>query len=308
MRHEHQHDHTGQRITSYRNQSDRTIRPHYGKKFVPPHIQDDPLYYDEEIPRQQEEKQHSTAHRQRMSAKKKQKQRSKQHKLRAAFAAVAVIVIWLFLRLAPVPFGSVVIDGNEQLTAEDIYRSSNIWGYVNVVQLSTDTIQERLAKDLRIQEVTVTREFPATIRIAITERKPVAVVTTMYGFAFVDAVGTVIDIQPQIKGVSVPIVTGKRMDTLLLGDTITDGSLYAALAYMQHLTPELQETVAEINVGNPENIVVYTKDSLPIHLGRGDNPDQRAALTEALLKEVKEKRLAVQYIDTDIQNPLAKGI
>ena len=129
----------------------------------------------------------------------------------------------------------------------------------------------------------------------------------MYGFAYVDAGGTVIDVQPQIKGVSVPIMTGKKMDTLLLGDTITDGSLYAALVYMRNVSPELRDSIAEINVGNPENIIVYTTDSVPIHLGEGDHPAERAEITGEMLQEVRDNHLAVQYIDTDVKAPLVKS-
>ena len=126
------------------------------------------------------------------------------------------------------------------------------------------------------------------------------IMTTMYGFAYVDKNGVVISLEPQIKGVSVPLMTGKKMDTVLLGDTITDDSIRAALAYLDSLSPEILRNIAEINVGNPNKITAYTNDSIPIRLGNGDDPAERAKVTEELLQEVQSNRLDVQYIDSDI--------
>lgn len=312
MKNEHtNHDAAANGMISHHTQTVKPIRPHTHDVFVPPQLENDPLQSPAERREKQKQKQRRMIRRKVLRTKKEkaiQRRRQKRNRrLLAIFTVIGVFLVWLLLRLLPIPFGALIIDGNETLTFDDVYRASGVPGYVNVIQLSPDTIQERLTKDLRIEQVGVTREFPATIHVDLKERKAVAVITTMYGFAYVDAEGTVIDVQPQIKNVSVPIMTGKKMDTLLLGDTITDGSLYAALAYMRKVSPELRSTIAEINVGNPENITVYTTDSIPIHLGEGDHPDERAEITEEMLQEVRDNHLAVQYIDTDIKSPLVKS-
>lgn len=283
------------------------VLPHTRDVFVPPQLENDPL----QSPREREEKQKQRRrrimrHKIQRSKKEKAMHRRRQKRQRRLLAVLAVGIVFL-LWLLPIPFGALIVDGNETLSFDDVYRASGVPGYVNVIQLSPDTIQDRLSKDLRIEHVSVTREFPAAIHVDLKERKAAAVITTMYGFAYVDAGGTVIDVQPQIKGVSVPIMTGKKMDTLLLGDTITDGSLYAALVYMRNVSPELRDSIAEINVGNPENIIVYTTDSVPIHLGEGDHPAERAEITGEMLQEVRDNHLAVQYIDTDVKAPLVKS-
>lgn len=192
------------------------------------------------------------------------------------------------------------------MSFEDVYRACGAYSYVNVVQLSTDDVEERLKKDLRIADATVTREFPATIHVTLTERKPAAVITTLYGFAYVDKTGRVIELGPQIKGVSLPIMTGKKVDNLLLGDTVTDPTLHSAMVYLQSLPPDILKNIAEINVGNPESIVAYTTDSIPIHLGSGDEPAERAKLTETLLAEVQENHLAVNTSTRMCARPLSR--
>ena len=175
------------------------------------------------------------------------------------------------------------------------------------MQLSPDELKNRLEKDLRISSAVVERQFPATIQVTLTERKAAAIVMTMYGFAYVDKDGVVIELEPQIEGVSVPIMTGKKVDTLLLGDTIADPALRAGLEYLQNLPPDVLKHMAEINVGNPDNIIAYTTDSLPVHLGKGDKPVERAAITDELLREVDSNHLLVQYIDTTPGAPSVKS-
>ncbi|MGN0947760.1 MAG: cell division protein FtsQ/DivIB [Megasphaera sp.] len=279
--------------------------------FVPPRLENDPL--NEPDRQAQAAKKEALRRRKARQAARLKKKRARQKQIWARrrriaclLTVVGVFILWLFLRLAPVPFGTIIVDGNEKMSFEDVYRACGAYSYVNVIQLSTDDVEERLKKDLRIADATVTREFPATIHVTLTERKPAAVITTLYGFAYVDKTGKVIELGPQIKGVSLPIMTGKKVDNLLLGDTVTDPTLHAAMVYLQSLPPDIMQNIAEINVGNPESIVAYTTDSIPIHLGSGDEPAERAKLTETLLAEVQENHLAVQYIDTDVRSPLVK--
>lgn len=283
-------------------------------KFVPPVVSDDPLARPDEIPVGQgtEAMVDSGGPRMRKGKPHHGRQHHRRHHMllrRGAPAGVVILLflVWLFLRLAPVPFGTVLVDGNEKMTYSDVYRGSGIEDYVNVVQLSPSTMQDKLRHDLRVADVTVSRELPATIHVRLQERKVAAVIATMYGFAYIDNSGTVIALEPQIKGVSAPILTGKRMDTLLLGDVISDSTVQAALQYLTSLSAVGLHNVAEINVGSPQKIIAYTTDSIPVRLGSGDAPAERARLTEELLREVKSNQLAVEYIDTNLKSPLVKS-
>ena len=220
---------------NYQFTSDTTLRrkpdgaaalKHTSDVFVPPHLAHDPLddlYGNRrEAERRQQLQEEETRRRKRRIKREKIKKKRKQKRkgrLTAVGAVLFVLLLWVFLRFAAVPFGTLVIQGNETLTTDDVYRAGGIPGYVNVVQLSPDELKDRLEKDLRISSAVVERQFPATIQVTLTERKAAAIVMTMYGFAYVDKDGVVIELEPQIQGVSVPIMTGKKVDTLLLGDT-----------------------------------------------------------------------------------------
>ena len=42
-----------------------------------------------------------------------------------------------------------------------------------------------------------------------------------------------------------PIITGKKMDTLLLGDKLDDNTMKNALAYLKALSPSVASSIAE---------------------------------------------------------------
>lgn len=282
-------------------------------RFIPPEVPDDPLRKtvsdgaETEQPHKEQVEAKSVLHSGKYKKKRRKGDWQHRYRLFVILAIILVFLLWLFLRFSPVSFGNVIVDGNSTMSNEAVYRSCGIVGPVNVVQLSPDTMKDNLSNDLRVARVEVVREFPATIHVTIEERKPIAVMTTMYGFAYLDANGVVIQLGQRIKGISVPLFTGKKMDTLLLGDVIKNGPVRDSLTYLQNLSPEYLNQVAEVNVGNPDKITVYTSDSIPIYLGNGDHPEQRAHITEELLQEVKNNRLSVAYIDSDVQAPLVKS-
>ena len=252
------------------------------------------------------ETQERIARRHRKRLKRETALRRRKRRLQIIGAAVIIFICLLLLRVLPIPFGTVVIDGNGTMPDEDVLRVGGIPSTVNVVRLSTSEIRERLLRDLRVGDVSVERELPATIHIFVKERKAVAVVRTLYGFAYIDDTGTVIGLEPQIKGVAVPIITGKKVDTLLLGDRLDDIPMKHAMAYLEELSPEISSQIAEINVGDPKELIAYTTDGLSIHLGNGDRTAERAAVTQGLLEEIRNNRLSVQYIDVNPDAPIIK--
>lgn len=279
--------------------------------FIPPHLEHDPL---NDIPhagpaappaapaggdtgRRRKKKKHPA----------RRRSSNRQRRLALFIVILLVFVSWAVLRFCAIPFGTITVQGNVGLTRQDIIEASGVYGYINIIQLSPEDMQYRLNHDLRIASADVKRVFPTTIQVKVEERQVAAVITTMYGYAYVDQNGTVMEIESTPRtDIKVPTLTGKRVDTLLLGDVITDPAIHSSLVYLQKVGEDVAPQIAEINVGNPDNIIVYTVDSLPIHLGTGDNPEERAAITGELLRQVKDNHVNAQYIDTDVRAPFVK--
>ena len=216
---------------------------------------------------------------------------------------VVMLMVLLILCFFPVSFGTVVIEGNDKLTSSDVYQAGQVKEPVNVLQVKTALLRENLSSDLRVQSVEVERQFPAIIRVKLIERKPLAVVSTQFGFAVLDKDCVVIELTTGIRGISVPIITGKKMGNILLGDALTAPDIRPVMTFLHALSPEAYNNIAEINIGNAKQLIAYTTDAVPVHLGDGSAMEARAELTENMLKDVRKRKMAVDFIETDLQSP-----
>ena len=223
------------------------------------------------------------------------------------FGGVVVVLAGILaLFLLPIPLGYISLSGTNVLTVDDILFEGKIRQPVNVLQVSTSDLTRRLSKDIRVSSVTVTRKFPFVLSVDITDRRPVAIVQDQFGYAFVDAEGMVMDTTQSIKKVDVPLITGKKMGNLLLGDKINGDDVARALDFLNSLSPDGLKVFSEINIGNPDSIMADTRDGINVRLGDGSNMAEQAKLAENMVGDVKARKLSVEYVDANLASPFIK--
>lgn len=219
---------------------------------------------------------------------------------------ILLIVGFLFVNSNFFTIGSVVIEGNKYVTAEDIYSIAGISAPINIFRLNTTNIKERLMHDLRVAEVNVKRNFPSTIVIEIKERQPLAYIASGYGFVEVDKQGIILAAFKNLKMVNVPMITGVRLENQYVGDSVENGTIQAVLNYLARLDERSLNQISEVNIYAPDQIVAYTTHSAQIRLGNSQHVDQKAKLTNEILQEMVVKKMQVEYIDLNYASPIIK--
>lgn len=227
----------------------------------------------------------------------------KRYLMGVAAVILAVVAVLLFL---PVPFGAVRLTGNETVTLDDVLFDGAVKQPVNVWQISTSDLKERVGKDIRIGGVEVTRSFPFYIDVNVTERKPLAVIQGDFGYALLDKEGMVLRTVSSLRGIDLPVVTGIKLGNILLGDTASQPVVQAALQFLGSLSAAGNHAFSEVNVGNESNLVAYTRGGIPVWLGEGDRMPERAVLAEKMLNDMKVRHLAVEHIDASLTSPYFK--
>ena len=230
-------------------------------------------------------------------------QKIKLYVLAVTFFLSFILMALLFL---PLPFGHIELNGNKDVTMENVIFEGNIEEPVNTLQISTATVKDRLLKDLRIEEVQIVRKFPGTIVINITERKHVAAIQTEYGYAILDKDAFVIKTDTSIKSGDYVMITGKRLGNVLLGDRIEETDVARALTFINNLSDAGAQSFSEINIGNPENFITYTRDGVSVRLGNTNDLEKQASLAENMVNDVKSRNLSVEYLDANMANPFIK--
>lgn len=217
----------------------------------------------------------------------------------------AVIVIALFV--LPIPFGTIAISGNAGLTEGDIIAAGDIRRPVNILQINSSRLEERLTRDLRVQSAQVRYIFPLTLQVEVTARQPVAVASSQFGYISLDRNGQVIKQGTAIEDTEVPIISGVKLSNVLLGDTVDSPNIKAALDYLKALSPAGLKDISEINVGDPNMLIAYTVSGLPIHLGTAEDLPEKARLTEEMLRDMRAGNVDAQFIDVNIKSPYIKA-
>lgn len=226
--------------------------------------------------------------------------------VRMLLLLVALIAAFLFINSTYFTVGSVIVEGNKYLSVEELYRAAGIPEKVNILRMDTTDIRDRLLRDLRVANVEVSRQFPSTIVIRVTERQPLAFVANAYGFVQLDKDGVVLAAMKSIKQVSVPIITGIRLGNIYVGDKVETSSIKSILTYLGALDESTLSQLSEININPSGELTVYTAQMITIRLGSGERMEEKANLTRDVLRDIGDKKAAVDYIDLNYASPYIK--
>lgn len=218
--------------------------------------------------------------------------------------AVALVLVGLLT--LPIPFGSLKIVGSDKVTVQDVEVAGDIGEPVNILRINTEKLKDRLAKDLRVEEAQISYELPLTMVVRIVERKAIAVVPAQFGYLTLDKNGQVIASESVIEDTTIPIISGVKGGNILLGDMVTDTPILQALEYLRDLDGDTFKQIAEVNVGDANQLLVYTVSGVQIRLGDGSNLKSKAELTASMLKDLVKRQGNVQYIDVNPTSPYIK--
>lgn len=217
-----------------------------------------------------------------------------------------LLLILFALLFLPIPFGYITLYNTTAMTEDDVLFDGNIRRPVNVLQISTSDLEERLGHDLRVQAVHVARESPFSIGVAISDSRPIAVAKGEFLYIVLDESGRVIEADSAIKQLNVPFITGKKLGNVLLGETVTDESVQKALLFVKNLSPDGEKVFSEIHIGNPNKITAYTRGGITVYLGDGEHMEEQAVLAENMVGDIKARDLSVEYINANISAPFIK--
>ena len=238
---------------------------------------------------------------------KKRKKHKKNKKFKVLFYLIIfIIIIVVSLLFLPIPFGNLTVTGNDIIKTEDIFFEAEIKKPINIFQIRTSNVEKRLLNDIRIEEVDVSRQFPFTINIKVKERKPLVIVQGEFCYAILDKTGLVIETETSLKKANYPMITGKKWGNLLLGDTVSESDVLLALKFINSLSEDGVKLFSEINIGNKDNIIAYTRSGIAVKLGNGKNIANQAKLAENMVGDISSRQLSVEYIDANTSSPFIK--
>lgn len=147
--------------------------------------------------------------------------------------ALVVTLILLFLFLPIFRVREVTVDGNVEMTDEEVLKevgleynahlmrgvSGNLW---DIVRFNYGKTEERIRRENPyIADITISVRIPSEVRITVKERRKIAYVSTPDGYIALDRYGTVLEINSgKIKQDVRPIVYGISVESAKLGEKV----------------------------------------------------------------------------------------
>lgn len=191
---------------------------------------------------------------------------------------------------------TVRVEGNHRLDEATVRSAVNTHLGRNLLSLDLDLVANDVAAIPWVQQVSVKRLLPGTLRIEVEEREPAAQAVVDGEVRVVDETGAVIGTSGPDLLFDLPVITGT--------DGIPEPSRMALrsrgvgiLRVLRDEAPVWAAGVSEIDLSRPDAITVVSAPDDPPVLLDTDSPDRNVASWLALRRELGERLGTLDYVD-----------
>jgi cell division protein FtsQ len=197
-----------------------------------------------------------------------------------ASAFVVVVAMFAASRSSVFSLRHLDIRGTGHRSVAEVRALAGVPPGANVVWLDTSAVVDRLERDPWIASATVTRSLPWSLDIAVTERRPVAVLTSVTGLGpgqLLAADGTLLG--PAPEGTRLPVVTLPPAAPATLGLPGEDGAVRVLTA----LSPSVRHRVRQLDVGVGGTVTAVLRGGTSVSFGPAVDVRSKARMLRRVL-------------------------
>jgi len=188
---------------------------------------------------------------------------------------VAGFLVWLGYGSGAFAVNLVEVRGATFTDPEKVRSAASVPDGISLLSVDADEVAKRVAELAEVELVTVSRDWPQTIVIDITERTPHLAVPTGDEYILVDRSGVAfrtVDDPPE-GTVQVTLEDPGRHDP----------ATAAVLTVLLALTPQLEGALVEVDAEAATRITLLLSDDRTIFWGDASRSDRKAEVATALL-------------------------
>jgi len=196
----------------------------------------------------------------------------------------------------------VTIEGNRIVETAEIMQLVNIKKNVQLEDIDLTAVRRSILSHYFIKDAIVERDLPATLKISVTERTPLAIINSDQ-ILYLDEDGVVLPHSISKQLFDLPVLTGAPAGIALTpGTTIKDDDIREALKILttsKLVSKELCHLISEVRLRNGGDIVLYAAEwGVPVIFGRGEVASKLVRL-EAFWDDVVREQGSenLQYVD-----------
>ena len=241
---------------------------------------------------------------------------------------VALIAGWAALYNSPAfTIEDVQVEGVEHLTSSEMSQLANIPTDATLLRIDTDAVRNRLLQTAWVEDASVSRVFPHTLKITVTEREIEAIVevpnrtgSVIKSWAIAkdhmwlmpipekgsDAAKTTSgkiyeDAEAALHITDVPYGT-----TAEIGQICTDSNVNNALDIISGMTTDLVNHVVKVSAAGPAETTLLLDSGVEIAFGKAENIRDKERVILQILEENPD---SVAYINVRmVETPTWRSI
>jgi cell division protein FtsQ len=170
---------------------------------------------------------------------------------------------------------SVAVTGTERLTPDQVRTAAHIADGTPMLRLDASAIAANVHLLARVGTVSVSREWPSTVRITITERDPVGFLVLSDGVHLIDRTGLDYAVIPKVPA-GLP-----KID--LTTASAADPRTRAVVGVLAALPPQLRSLVIAVAAKTPGSVTLAIAKGRTVRWGNASDSARKAAVLAALL-------------------------
>ncbi|NCC16279.1 MAG: FtsQ-type POTRA domain-containing protein [Clostridia bacterium] len=182
-------------------------------------------------------------------------------------------------------------EGAEHYTATELAEMISLSHGENLILFGKGRAREILEQDPYIETAKLKIALPHTMVIQVKERKVRGYVPYMGAYLYIDKEGRVLETQNAYHE-ALPIVTGLKFDSFLLGEVLpveNKDALQVVLQMSQMMKKyNLLDIVVEIDVTDPQDVYAYV-NKVEIRLGDMKDADQKVCILGEIMKTIPQE-------------------
>lgn len=196
----------------------------------------------------------------------------------AALLLVVLVAVgvWLVYFSHALAVAQVDVRGESELSAQEVRKAAAVPSGEPLARLDLQAIRIRVESLALVREVEVTRRWPDTVVLDVTEREPVAVVEIGDRLRGLDVDGVVFEsFRSQPEG----------LPRVVLADDPGRDALQEAAAVVSALPGDLSRKVDHVEVASVDQISLVLRDDRTVIWGSAEESDLKGQVLGALLRK-----------------------
>jgi len=206
---------------------------------------------------------------------------------KAAFFALTAAAIlaaagWALLGSTVLVARSVRVTGAPAAQRAQVLRAAGIAPGTPLIRISTSAVARRVEQITQIQSARVSRDWPDSVVIAVTERTPALAVASGGGFALIDRFGVVIgQVATRPPGITLLAPAPAPADLASLRGS---PAIAAAVTVLRQLPPSIRARVQAVAAPSADAVTLDLRRGITVLWGGTDRPAAKAAELAILMR------------------------